>query len=104
MSISDIKEQVKRQLTEYFDQMSSGEFEGVGIYPDDSLELVSLYLSVSADYDSQEIMREFGLSQPSELAEKFELATDIIGKDNKLAIGVIGLAHEFDIPPEHLVF
>lgn len=104
MNTGEIRQSVESGLSQYFEDMNSGEFEGVGIYPENALELVTIFLAVSADCDTQDIISALNLSGKEELAEKFELATDIVGKDPKLTFEVIGLANHFQIAPEELHF
>lgn len=104
MLISKIKERVNHRLSDYFVKMSTGEFEGASVFPENALELVSLYLSVAANCSTQEIIDEFHFSNPQEVAEQYELAASIVVKDDWLISGVDSLAHELKIPAESLFF
>ena len=103
IDIAQIKNKVNSGLSKYFGDMSSNEFEGTSIYPSNSLDLISIFLAVSADCDPSEIICEFSLSGRDDLAEKYSEASYMIGRDDKLVLNVLGVARGLGIDDDKLV-
>jgi len=103
-TISDIREQVEVSLSQYFDDMSSGEFEGIGMYPENSKTMVAVFLAASANHSIEDIKTDFADSlSKKDIESSYIEASNFIGKDQHLVMNVVGIARKLDIPVENLV-
>ena len=103
--ISEIKERVEQDLSGYFQSMSSGEFAGQPVYPDDIKELVSIFLAISANHEAKDVINAFdSIENKAVLAEKYGCAIFEISKDDYLKTQISGLVMALEIPRENLNF
>ena len=102
-TIPEIRKQVDESLSSYFDEMSSGEFEGVAVYPENSKIMVAVFLAASANHSMEEIEAGFqDVLNKDEIADAYASAFNFIGSDPYLTMGVMGVARKLDIPQENI--
>lgn len=92
------------ELSQYFQKMSSGEFEGVQMYPDDVLERVALYLSLSANNSADNVISYYDILGGNEaIADIYEDMCYILAQDHHLTSRVLSIARDLRIPENNLV-
>ncbi len=102
--LKKIRQVTEDSLSGYFVKMSSGEFEGANIFPENSQTMVAVFLAASSnEYSLDEIADAFkDVMTRDEVADAYARAYHFIGKDPHLAMSVLGVARDLDIPEENI--